>query len=34
MRVLKPGGYLQFADIANGVPVSEAAIADIDLWTA
>jgi len=34
MRVLKPGGYLQFADITNGVPVSEAAIADIDLWTA
>ncbi len=34
MRVLKPGGRLQFADIANGQPVPEAAIRDIDLWTA
>ena len=34
MRVLRPGGYLQFADIANGRPVPEAAIRDIDLWTA
>jgi SAM-dependent methyltransferase len=34
MRVLRPGGYLQFADIANGKPVPEAAIRDIDLWTA
>jgi len=34
MRVLKPGGRLQFADIANGKPVPEAAIANIDLWTA
>lgn len=34
MRVLHPGGYLQFADIANGKPVPKAAIADIDLWTA
>ena len=33
-RVLKPGGYLQFADIANGKPVPEAAISNIDLWTA
>jgi len=33
-RVLKPGGHLQFADIANGKPVPESAIADIDLWTA
>jgi len=33
-RVLKPGGYLQFADIANGKPVPEAAIGNIDLWTA
>ena len=33
-RVLKPGGILQFADIANGKPVPEAAIANIDLWTA
>ncbi len=34
MRVLRPGGYFQFADIANGKPVPEAAIANIDLWTA
>lgn len=34
MRVLKPGGSLQFADIANGKAVPEAAIRDIDLWTA
>jgi SAM-dependent methyltransferase len=34
LRVLKPGGRLQFADIANGQPVPEAAIRDIDLWTA
>ena len=33
-RVLKPGGRLQFADIANGAPVPEAAVQDIDLWTA
>jgi len=33
-RVLKPGGYLQFADIANGKPVPEAAIRNVDLWTA
>ncbi len=33
-RVLRPGGVLQFADIANGRPVPEEAIADIDLWTA
>lgn len=33
-RVLKPGGHLQFADIANGKPVPEAAIRNIDLWTA
>jgi arsenite methyltransferase len=32
-RVLKPGGWLQFADIANGRPVPEAALRDIDLWT-
>ena len=32
-RVLRPGGRLQFADIANGSPVPEAAIRDIDLWT-
>ncbi len=33
-RVLRPGGHLQFADIANGAPVPEAAINNIDLWTA
>jgi SAM-dependent methyltransferase len=33
-RVLKPGGYLQFADIANSKPVPESAIRNIDLWTA
>lgn len=33
-RALAPGGYLQFADIANGKPVPEEAIRDIDLWTA
>ena len=33
MRVLKPGGRLQFADIANGKPVPETAIRNIDLWT-
>ena len=34
MRILKPGGRLQFADIANGQPVPEEAIRNIDLWTA
>lgn len=33
-RVLKPGGWLQFADIANGKEVPEAAVENIDLWTA
>ncbi len=33
-RVLRPGGRLQFADIANGKSVPEAAIKNIDLWTA
>ena len=33
-RVLRPGGRLQFADIANGNPVPEAATRNIDLWTA
>jgi arsenite methyltransferase len=33
-RVLKPGGHLQFADIANGNPVPQSARNDIDLWTA
>lgn len=32
-RVLRPGGVLQFADIANGTPVPEGALRDIDLWT-
>jgi len=32
-RVLRPGGTLQFADIANGRPVPEEAIRDVDLWT-
>ena len=32
-RVLRPGGWLQFADIANGQPVPEGALRDIDLWT-
>jgi arsenite methyltransferase len=33
-RVLRPGGVLQFADIANGQPVPPAAVSNIDLWTA
>jgi SAM-dependent methyltransferase len=33
MRVLRPGGTLQFADIANGRPVPAEAMRDIDLWT-
>jgi SAM-dependent methyltransferase len=32
-RVLRPGGRLQFADIANGRPVPIEAMRDIDLWT-
>ena len=32
-HVLKPGGWLQFADIANGRPVPQEALRDIDLWT-
>ena len=32
-RVLRPGGRLQFGDIANGKPVPESAIRNIDLWT-
>ena len=32
-RVLCPGGRLQFADIANGLPVPFEALRDIDLWT-
>lgn len=33
-RVLRPGGWLQFGDIANGKPVPESALRNIDLWTA
>ena len=33
-RLLRPGGYLQFADIANGKPVPASALRNIDLWTA
>ena len=33
-RVLRPGGRLQLADIANGNDVPEEAVRDIDLWTA
>jgi arsenite methyltransferase len=33
LRVLQPGGRLQFADIANGKLVPEAATRNIDLWT-
>jgi ubiquinone/menaquinone biosynthesis C-methylase UbiE len=33
-RVLKPGGVLQFGDIANGIEVPEAAVRNIDLWAA
>ena len=32
-RVLRPGGVLQFADIANGRPVPTEAMRDVDLWT-
>jgi SAM-dependent methyltransferase len=32
-RVLRPGGRLQFADIANSHPVPAEALRDIDLWT-
>jgi arsenite methyltransferase len=33
LRVLRPGGRVQFADIATGKAVPEAAIRNIDLWT-
>ena len=33
LRVLHPGGRLQFADIATGKAVPEAAVRNIDLWT-
>ena len=32
-RVLRPGGILQFDDIANGETVPDDALRDIDLWT-
>ena len=32
-RVLRPGGVLQFADIANGRAIPPEALRDIDLWT-
>jgi arsenite methyltransferase len=32
-RVLRPGGHLQFADIAIGQPVPADAVGNIDLWT-
>lgn len=32
-RVLRSGGVLQFADIANGEPMPAEALQDIDLWT-
>jgi ubiquinone/menaquinone biosynthesis C-methylase UbiE len=32
-RVLRPGGRLQFVDIANGRPVPVEAMRNIDLWT-
>jgi arsenite methyltransferase len=32
-RILRPGGHLQFADIAIGRPVPADAVCNIDLWT-
>jgi ubiquinone/menaquinone biosynthesis C-methylase UbiE len=32
-RVLRPGGFLQFADIATGKPVPPQCLRDVDLWT-
>ncbi|MCG6873632.1 MAG: methyltransferase domain-containing protein [Betaproteobacteria bacterium] len=32
-RVMRPGGRLQFGDIANEKPVPAGALSDIDLWT-
>lgn len=34
LRILKPGGFLQFADIANSKAVPQEAINNIELWTA
>ena len=33
LRVLEPGGRLQFADIANGKDIPQGALRNIDLWT-
>jgi len=33
LRVLRPGGVLQFADIAHARPVPESAMREIELWT-
>ena len=33
LRVLRPGGVLQLAEIANGRPIPAEALRDIDLWT-
>jgi ubiquinone/menaquinone biosynthesis C-methylase UbiE len=33
VRVLKPDGRLQFADIANGKEIPAGALRNIDLWT-
>jgi arsenite methyltransferase len=32
--MLRPGGALQFADVASGRPVPPEALRDIDLWAA
>jgi len=32
-RALRPGGVIEFADIANGKPLPEQALCSIDLWT-
>jgi arsenite methyltransferase len=32
-RVLRPGGRLQFAGIANDRPVPIEALRDVDMWT-
>jgi ubiquinone/menaquinone biosynthesis C-methylase UbiE len=32
-RALRPGGRLQFADIANGKEIPAGALLNIDLWT-
>jgi hypothetical protein len=32
-RALRPGGVLQFADVANGKQPPDTAVCEIDLWT-